>query len=60
MFTLIGAIILLLFGYIVYGKFVEKVFVVNDGTPTPAYTKTDNLDYVPMPAWKGWTIQLLI
>ena len=59
MFTLIGAIILLLFGYIVYGKFVEKVFVVNDGTPTPAYTKTDNLDYIPMPAWKGWTIQLL-
>ena len=59
MFTLIGAIILLLFGYIVYGKFIEKVFVVNDGTPTPAYTKTDNLDYVPMPAWKGWTIQLL-
>jgi len=59
MFTLIGAIILLLLGYIVYSKFVEKVFVVNNATPTPAYTKTDNLDYVPMPAWKGWTIQLL-
>ena len=59
MFTLLGAIILLLLGYIVYGKFVEKVFVVNDATRTPAYTKTDNLDYIPMPAWKGWTIQLL-
>ena len=53
MFTLIGAIILLLLGYIVYSKFVEKVFVVNNATPTPAYTKTDNLDYVPVPAWKG-------
>lgn len=59
MYTLIAAIALLLLGYVVYGKFVEKVFVVNDATPTPAYTKTDNLDYVPMPAWKGWTIQLL-
>ena len=59
MFTLIGSIALLLLGYIIYGKFVEKVFVVNDATPTPAYTKQDNLDYVPMPAWKGWTIQLL-
>ena len=59
MFTLLGAIILLFLGYVFYSKFVEKVFVVNDATPTPAYTKTDNLDYVPMPAWKGWTIQLL-
>ncbi len=59
MFTLLGSIILLLIGYVVYGKFVEKVFVVNDASPTPAYTKTDNLDYIPMPAWKGWTIQLL-
>ncbi len=59
MFTLIGSIVLLIVAYMVYGKFVEKVFVVNDQTPTPAYTKADNMDYVPMPAWKGWTIQLL-
>lgn len=59
MFTLLGAIILLLIGYMIYGKFVERVFIVNDETPTPAYTKADNLDYVAMPAWKGWTIQLL-
>ena len=59
MFTLLVSIILLLIGYIVYGKFVERIFIVNDTTPTPAYTKTDNLDYIPMPAWKGWTIQLL-
>lgn len=59
MYTLLGSIALLILGYIVYGKFVEKVFVVNDATPTPAYTKADSLDYMPMPAWKGWTIQLL-
>ncbi|MEK5080679.1 carbon starvation CstA family protein [Solibacillus sp. FSL W7-1436] len=59
MYTLLGSITLLIVGYIVYGKFIEKVFIVNDATPTPAYTKADNLDYMPMPAWKGWTIQLL-
>lgn len=59
MYTLLGAIVLLIFGYFVYGKFVERVFIVNDATPTPAYTKADNMDYVPMPAWKGWVIQLL-
>ncbi|MEO4053677.1 carbon starvation CstA family protein [Solibacillus sp. CAU 1738] len=59
MFTLLGSVILLFGGYFVYGKFVEKVFVINDATATPAFTKTDNLDYIPMPAWKGWTIQLL-
>ncbi|MEK4699997.1 carbon starvation CstA family protein [Solibacillus sp. FSL R7-0668] len=59
MYTLLGSIALLIVGYIVYGKFIEKVFIVNDATPTPAYTKADNLDYMPMPAWKGWTIQLL-
>ncbi|MEG0471074.1 MAG: carbon starvation CstA family protein [Solibacillus sp.] len=59
MFTLLGSIALLILGYIVYGKFIEKVFIINDTTPTPAYTKADNLDYIPMPAWKGWMIQLL-
>ncbi|MEK4386231.1 carbon starvation CstA family protein [Solibacillus sp. FSL W7-1464] len=59
MYTLLGSITLLIVGYIVYGKFIEKVFIVNDATPTPAYTKADNLDYMPMPAWKGWMIQLL-
>src|SRR5690606_10675786 len=59
MYTLLGSITLLIVGYIVYGKFIEKVFIVDDATPTPAYTKADNLDYMPMPAWKGWTIQLL-
>lgn len=59
MATFLGAIALLVLGYIVYGKFVERVFVVNDDTPTPAYAKRDNLDFVPMSWWKGNLIQLL-
>ncbi|MFC4319982.1 carbon starvation CstA family protein [Litchfieldia salsa] len=59
MVTFFGAIILLLCGYVFYSKFVERVFVVNDNTPTPAYAKRDNLDFVPMSWWKGNLIQLL-
>ncbi|MRX72481.1 carbon starvation protein A [Bacillus lacus] len=59
MITFIGALILLLLGYALYSKFVERVFVINDANPTPAYTKRDNFDFVPMSWWKGSLIQLL-
>ncbi|OMP68267.1 carbon starvation CstA family protein [Domibacillus epiphyticus] len=59
MITFITSIVLLLLGYAFYAKFVERVFVINDGQTTPAYEKQDGLDYVPMSWWKGWFIQLL-
>ncbi|TDL32729.1 carbon starvation protein A [Jeotgalibacillus sp. S-D1] len=59
MLTFFAAIVLLIGGYAIYSKFVERVFVINDETSTPAYTKRDNLDYVPMSWWKGNLIQLL-
>lgn len=49
---------LLIGGYFVYGKFVEKVFQPDD-RPTPAYTMTDGADYVPMKSWRVFLIQLL-
>ncbi|MGF7452845.1 carbon starvation CstA family protein [Pasteurella bettyae] len=52
-------IALLLLGYFVYGKFVEKVFVINPKRETPAYTMKDGVDYVPMSKKKIWLIQLL-
>jgi carbon starvation protein CstA len=59
MVTFFGALICLVLGYLFYSKFVERVFVINDQNPTPAYTKRDNFDFVPMPWWKGNLIQLL-
>lgn len=59
MITFFGALIFLVLGYVFYSKFVERVFVINDQTPTPAYTKRDDFDFVPMPWWKGNLIQLL-
>ncbi|NCD31947.1 MAG: carbon starvation protein A [Spartobacteria bacterium] len=49
---------LLIVGYVVYGSFVEKIFGVDD-RPTPATTMTDGIDYIPMPTWKVFFIQLL-
>lgn len=59
MVTFVAAIILLILGYFVYSKVVEKIFGINDAHVTPAYTKADGLDYTPMSWWKGTLIQLL-
>lgn len=53
------ASIALVVGYYTYGKFVEKVFEPNPQRQTPAITQADGVDYVTMPKWKLWLIQLL-
>ncbi|MDH2273425.1 carbon starvation CstA family protein [Moraxella porci] len=52
-------IAVLLVGYFIYGKVVEKIFVINPNKNTPAYTMADGVDYVPMSKTKIWLIQLL-
>ena len=59
MITFISSIIILILGYVFYGKYIERVFEIYTDKETPAYSKQDNMDFVPMPAWKGWMIQLL-
>jgi carbon starvation protein CstA len=59
MYTFLAGIVLLIVGYFTYGKFVEKVFGVNEGRKTPAYTHQDGVDYVPMNIRKNSLIQLL-
>ncbi len=49
----------LIVGYIIYGKIVEKCFVIDPNRKTPAITKADGVDYVVMPKWKLCLIQLL-
>ncbi|MFS2262552.1 carbon starvation CstA family protein [Vibrio vulnificus] len=46
-------------GYFIYGAFVEKVFGINENRRTPAHTKTDGVDYVPMSTKKVYLVQLL-
>jgi len=59
MYTFIIALIALIVGYILYGTFVTKVFGVNELADTPATTKTDGVDFVPMKPWRIFLIQFL-
>ncbi|MDQ0243919.1 carbon starvation protein CstA [Bacillus fengqiuensis] len=59
MLTFLASIALLILGYMFYGRVVDRIFGIDSNNETPAYTKADGLDYMPMPWWKGWLIQLL-
>lgn len=59
MITFLAGIALLIIGYFTYGKFVERVFGVQEERSTPAYTHQDGVDYLPMSTKKNSLIQLL-
>lgn len=59
MTSFIIALAVLIGGYIVYGAIAERVFGTDLNRPTPATTKADGIDYVPMPTWKVFLIQFL-
>ena len=46
MISFILAIIALILGYVIYGKFVEKVFGIEPDRTTPAVECYDGVDYV--------------
>ena len=58
MTTFIIGLVILLGGAAVYGKFCERVFGPDD-RETPAYSKQDGVDYIPMRGWKNGLINLL-
>lgn len=58
MISFLIAVVLLIAGYFLYGRIIEKNFGP-DGRETPAVTVNDGVDYVPMPLWKVYLIQLL-
>lgn len=53
------ALLLLIAGYYIYGKFVDKQFGIEPDRPTPAFTLRDGIDYIPLPSWKVFLIQFL-
>ncbi len=59
MWTFLISISALILGFIVYGKFVERFFGADDSRKTPAYAKSDGVDFSPMPTWKVFTIEFL-
>ena len=58
MISLALSLAVLIIGYLFYGRLVEKVFGPDD-RKTPAYTRQDGVDFMPMPTWKAFLVQLL-
>ena len=58
MITFTLALIILILGYVIYGSYVNRIFGPDD-RKTPALTKADGVDFMPLPTWKIFMIQFL-
>jgi len=58
MITFFIALLILIFGFVFYSRFTEKVFSIDD-RQTPAVSHPDGVDITPLPKWKAFLIQLL-
>ncbi|MGK2856774.1 MAG: carbon starvation CstA family protein [Thermoanaerobaculia bacterium] len=43
----VGFLGVLVTGYLVYGRWIERQFALDDGRPTPAHAQSDGVDFVP-------------
>lgn len=59
MFTFALSIVLLILGYWLYSRMVERILGVDPSRPTPAVAHPDGVDYVPMKPWRVFLIQFL-
>ena len=59
MISFVFAVVLLLLGYLLYSKVVERVIGVDSNRTTPAVAHPDGVDYVPMKPWRIFLIQFL-
>ena len=58
MITFLLSLVALVLGYLLYGRFVERVFGPDDRI-TPAVAKADGVDFIVLPNWKIFMIQFL-
>ena len=59
MITFLICLMALVASYFTYGKYLEKKCDINPANPVPSQTMYDGVDYIPMPRWKVFLIQLL-
>ncbi|MBR5194754.1 MAG: carbon starvation protein A [Akkermansia sp.] len=52
-------LILLVLGYVFYGRLAQRVYGLDESKPMPCVTMPDGVDYVPLPTWRVFLIQLL-
>ena len=59
MITFLVCLAALVIAYFTYGKYLEKVCGISADNPVPSETMYDGVDYIPMPRWRVFLIQLL-
>ena len=59
MITFLGCLALLVAAYFTYGRYLERLCGVDVARPVPSATSFDGVDYIPMPMWRTFLIQLL-
>ena len=59
MVTFLCCLVLLVCAYFSYGKYLDKVCNINPKAEVPSTKLYDGVDYVPMPRWRTFLIQLL-
>lgn len=59
MITFTIALLLLVAGYFVYGRIVDRIMGYNYNQPAPVAENADGVDYIPLPTWKVFMIQFL-
>ncbi len=59
MVAFVAGLLLLVGGYVVYGRLIESAIRVDPDRATPAVALADGVDYVAMPTWRVYLIQLL-
>lgn len=59
MLTFTICLLILVGGYFTYGRYIERIFGPDAKRLTPAITKADGVDYIPLPIWKIFMIQFL-
>ncbi len=59
LFVFLACVLLLVGGYCFYGRIAERVYGGDEDAPMPCDTLADGVDYVHMPTWRVFLIQLL-
>lgn len=59
MITFLVCLAVLIAAYFLYGGFLERVVNINTKADVPSKTKYDGVDFMPLPRWRIFLIQLL-
>ncbi len=59
MITFLVCLALLVGAYFTYGRYLARLAGIDRARPVPSETRYDGVDYVPLPGWKIFLIQLL-